>query len=101
MIIIHKPTFSKQLKQILKYIAQDKPSASMKFKNELKKKINLIPDNPYKYRKSIYFNDENIRDLIYKKYTIVYRIRPIKKEIEILRIFNRNKPPKDTRYNKS
>ena len=95
MIIIHKPTFSNQLKQILKYIARDKPSASMEFKNELKKKINLIPDNPYKYRKSIYFNDENIRDLIYKKYTIVYRIKPIKKEIEILRIFNRNKPPKD------
>ena len=95
MTIIHKPTFSKQLKQILKYIARDKPSASMEFKNKLKKKINLIPDNPYKYRKSIYFNDENIRDLIYKKYTIVYRIKPIKKEIEILRIFSRNKPQKD------
>lgn len=35
MTIIHKPTFSKQLKQILEYIALDKPSASMKFKNEI------------------------------------------------------------------
>jgi len=94
MIIIFKPTFSKQLKQILEYIAQDKPSASMKFKNELKKNINLIPNNPYKYRKSIYFNDGNIRDMIFKGYTIIYRIKPIKKEIEILRIFNKNKPPK-------
>jgi|GEM_PF-4580543 len=49
MTIIHKPTFSKQLKQIIEYIALDKPSASMKFKNELK-------------------------------------------EIEILRIFNKNQP---------
>lgn len=52
MAIIYKPTFSKQLKQILKYIALDKPSASMKFKNELKENINLIPDNPYQYEKS-------------------------------------------------
>ena len=92
MIIIHKPTFSKQLKQIIEYIAQDKPSASMKFKNDLKENINLLSNNPTMYRKSIYFNDENIRDMIFKGYTIIYRIRPIKKEIEILRIFNKNKP---------
>ena len=91
MIIIHKPTFSKQLKQIIEYIAQDKPSASMKFKNGLKESINLIPDNPIMYEQSQYFNNKNIRDMTYKKYTIIYRIRPIKKEIEILRIFNRNK----------
>lgn len=92
MIIIHKPTFSKQLKQIIEYIAQDKPSASMKFKNELKESINLIPNNPIMYVQSKYFDDKNIRDMTYKKYTIIYRIRPIKKEIEILRIFNKNKP---------
>ena len=92
MIIIHKPTFSKQLKQIIEYIAQDKPSASMKFKNDLKETINLLPDHPLKYRKSIYFDNENIRDMIYKKYTIIYRVKPRKNEIEILRIFNRNKP---------
>jgi len=101
MIIIHKPTFSKQLKQIIEYIAQDKPSASMKFKNDLKENINLILTNPIMYRKSIYFNDENIRDMIFKGYTIIYRIRPIKKEIEILRIFNKNKPLRDIRYNKA
>ncbi|MGM0623646.1 MAG: type II toxin-antitoxin system RelE/ParE family toxin [Campylobacterota bacterium] len=92
MTIIHKPTFSKQLKEILEYIAQDKPSASMKFKNDLKESINLLPSNPIMYRESIYFNDKNIRDMIHKGYTIIYRIRPIKQEIEILRIFNKNKP---------
>jgi plasmid stabilization system protein ParE len=92
MTIILKPTFSKQLKKILEYIAQDKPSASMKFKNDLKENINLLPSNPIMYRESIYFNDKNIRDMIHKGYTIIYRIRPIKKEIEILRIFNKNKP---------
>lgn len=33
MTIIHKPTFSQQLKQIIEYIAQDKPSASINFNN--------------------------------------------------------------------
>jgi len=92
MTIIHKPAFSKQLKQILEYIALDKPSASMKFKNELKESINLIPDNPTMYVQSQYFKDKNIRDMVHKGYTIMYRIRTIKKEIEILRIFNKNKP---------
>jgi plasmid stabilization system protein ParE len=92
MTIIYKPTFSKELKQILEYIAQDKPSASIKFKNELKVSINLISDNPTMYVQSKYFNDKNIRDMTYKKYTIIYRIRPVKKYIEILKIFNKNKP---------
>ena len=92
MTIIHKPTFSRQLKEIIEHIALDKPSASMKFKNELKESINLLPDYPFKYRKSIYFDDENIRDMVHKKYTIIYRVKPRKNEIEILRIFNRNKP---------
>ena len=92
MTLIHKPTFLKQLKHILKYIANDKPSASLTFKNGLKEHINLLPDNPFKYKQSIYFKSKNIREMTYKKYTVVYRVKPSKKEIEILRIFNRNKP---------
>jgi len=63
MTIIHKPTFSKQLKQIIEYIAQDKPSASMNFKNKLKESINLIPNNSYQYEQSKYFDDRNIRNM--------------------------------------
>jgi plasmid stabilization system protein ParE len=92
MKIIHKPTFSQQLKQIIEYIAQDKPSASMNFKNKLKEYINLIPNNPYQHEQSRYFDNKNIRNMTFKKYTIVYRVRPIKQEIEILRIFKKNKP---------
>ena len=53
MIIIHKPTFSRQLKTIIEHIALDKPSASMKFKNELKETINLLPDHPSEIYDSI------------------------------------------------
>jgi len=92
MKITHKPTFSKQLKHIIEYIAQDKPSASMNFKNKLKENINLILNNPYQYEQSQYFDNKNIRNMTFKEYTIVYRVRPIKQEIEILRIFKKNKP---------
>jgi len=64
----------------------------LKFKNELKENIISLPNNPYKYRKSYYFNDKNIRDMIYKGYTIIFRVKPMQNVIEILRIFNKNKP---------
>lgn len=47
MTIRYKLTFSRQLK----HIALDKPSVSMKFKNELKESINLLPDHPLKYKR--------------------------------------------------
>ena len=85
--------YQNSLFEILEYIAQDKISAAKKFIDEIDKLIDDLPNFPFKYRKSIYFQDENIRDLIYKGYTIVYRVNIAKKRIEILRIFNKNKPP--------
>jgi plasmid stabilization system protein ParE len=66
MTITHKPTFSKQLKDIIEFIANDKPTASVRFKDELKHAINLLADNPYQYRKSFYFKSKNIRDMVFK-----------------------------------
>ena len=85
--------YQNSLFAILEYIAQDKMSAAESFVHELDKLIGDLPNFPFKYRKSIYFQDENIRDMIYKGYTIVYRVNTKKERIEILRIFNKNKPP--------
>ena len=84
--------YKNNLFKILDYIAQDKVSASEIFLYEVDELINNLPYFPFKYRKSIYFNDENIRDMIYKGYTIVYRVNLEKDTIDILRIFNKNKP---------
>ena len=92
MRIINNPDFSKELKNILQYIANDKPSASIKFKKELKINIKNIIDNPYMYPPSNYFNDKDVRDMTYKKYTIIYQVNLDKNTIEIMKIFNRNKP---------
>lgn len=34
----------------------------------------MVSDNPFAFRKSIYFNKEEIRDFVFKGYTIVFRI---------------------------
>jgi len=92
MRIINNPDFSKELKDILRYIANDKPLASVKFKKELKESLENIIDNPYMYPPSKYFDDKNLMDMIYKKHTIVYQVNLNKNTIEIMKIFNRNKP---------
>jgi plasmid stabilization system protein ParE len=47
-----------------------------------------IPNNPYIYRKKD--SDENLRELIYKGYTIPFEIDKEKNKIIILGIFNQN-----------
>ena len=75
--------FRKKLYRQVLYIAMDKPEAARKFKNELLKQLVKIPGQPYSYRQSIFFNDENIRDLIFKGYVITFRINQKKGVFEI------------------
>lgn len=56
------------------YIAKDKPSAARKFKNDLLKNLTKDLKQPFNYRKSIYFEEELVRDYIFKGYTIVFKI---------------------------
>ncbi|MDF1875337.1 type II toxin-antitoxin system RelE/ParE family toxin [Sulfurimonas sp. SAG-AH-194-I05] len=88
MKIIRSRKFQINLLITLQYIAIDKVSASRNFQKELDKLIKNIPNFPYKYIQSIYFNDKNVRDLTYKKYTINYEINLEENSIEILNIFN-------------
>src|SRR5574344_1676512 len=66
--------FEKNLYIIYEFISKDKLSAAQNFKKELLKTIKALSDFPLKYRKSYYFDDENIRDLTFKGYTIVYEV---------------------------
>ena len=82
--------FRDEFKKIIFYIAKDKKSAAKTFKNQLNNNINNLSSFPYKYRRSIYFNNENIRDMIFKNYTIIYEVD--NNSVNILTIFNKNKP---------
>ena len=92
MTIIYNPIFEDELLHIINHIAEDKPNASIKFALELEKSILDIPIFPFKYKPSIYFDDKNVRDMTYKSYTIVYEVNLDENSIEILKIFNQNKP---------
>ena len=74
MKVVFKDTFLNRLESQLEYISLDSPARARKFKSDLLKRIKEIPQKPYSYRKSIYFEDGTIRDLIFKGYTIVFRI---------------------------
>jgi plasmid stabilization system protein ParE len=59
-------SFSDKFIRHLQYITADKPKASIKFKRNLLSEIKKIIHFPHKHRKSIFFENEDIRDLVYK-----------------------------------
>lgn len=86
MKIRYDERFIGDITDILLFIAQNNPRNSTKFKSDLKSAIEKLPDNPYKYRQSIYFENEQIRDLVYKGYVAAYKIDEQNNTITILGI---------------
>ncbi len=87
MQIIRDRNYLANLDIILDYIARDSLNKAIKFLNELDLAIQQIPNFPYKFRKSFYHNGENVRDFIFKGYTIPYLVDINKHKIIILDIF--------------
>lgn len=80
---------NKDLQSIFKYISKNDSSVkAKKFILELSKKIESLNSIPYRCRGSYYSDDTNTRDLIYKGYTIVFKI--INKNVHILTIFRQH-----------
>ncbi len=86
MQIIYDVKFINSFINIWDYIAENSKNRADKFKKELKRNIENLSLMPYKCRKSIYFDDEHIRDLIFKGYTIACKIDKTKKSIVIIGI---------------
>jgi plasmid stabilization system protein ParE len=81
MKIVFKDTFVKRLEKQIDFISLDSPKRARKFKNDLLLRIREIPENPTRFRKSIYFDSDEIRDLVFKGYTVVFRINSNQIEI--------------------
>ncbi|MCF8346553.1 MAG: type II toxin-antitoxin system RelE/ParE family toxin [Bacteroidales bacterium] len=64
-------SFADKLNNQVAYIAKDKPGAARKFKLDILKRIREIPDMPFANRKSIFFDREDIRDLIFSSLMVV------------------------------
>jgi len=78
--------FNFDLNDIVDFISQDKPLAARKFKIELIKKIQKDLKNPFLFKKSIYFEDQNIRDYVFKGYTVVFKVDNDLKLVSVLAI---------------
>ncbi len=83
-VIITDEAYS-DLASISDFIGQDSPNNAEKFINEIFEAIDNIEENLLMYRKSIYYGDEKHRDMIFKKYTVVFQIA--KSDINILAVF--------------
>ena len=86
MTVIKTKDYLESLKDVLGYIAKDKKSAALAFRKALDIKINNLKDFPFMYRISIYFDDEYIRDMTHKGYTIPYEVDLKKQTISIIGI---------------
>lgn len=87
MNIIKDDIFTNSLKQVLKYISQDSKAKASKFNIQLSKKIEKLPNMPLKFRQSYYYENENIRDFVFKGYTIPYLVDIVNNTLVILDIF--------------
>ncbi len=93
MKVIFKETFLNRLESQLEYVSLDSPMRARKFKSDLLQRIREITQKPYSYRKPIYFEDLKIRDLIFKGYTIVFRLT--EERIEIFGVDKYQNQPTD------
>lgn len=82
--------FKNELEVIIDFIAQDSVNRALSFYDEIIVKIKNIPQAPYIHRKRESLNDENVRELIYKGYTVPFEIDTENNKIIILGIFNQN-----------
>ena len=90
MIIEKTVRFKDELEVIVNFIAEDSVGRALAFYDELLVKINQILENPYMYRKRLRLNDENIRELVFKGYTIPFEIDKESNKMIVLGIFNQN-----------
>lgn len=89
MVIRRTARFNRELKAVFDFIAKDNPSRARDFRDRLIAKLQTISDSPLMCRKSASFDDERIRDLIFKSYVIPYAIED--GAIYVLGIYGANK----------
>ncbi len=87
MTIVRKREYSTALKIIMLFIAKDSKNRALNFKSQLDNKINNLVNFPYKFKESKNHTDKNVRDMIFKGYTITYLVEDEKNRISIIDIY--------------
>ena len=89
MNVICSKLYEEQLKEILEPMAKENFEDTKKFKIYLDTILINIPTKAKKYKKSIYFDDENIKDVEYEDYTIVFYLDEENETYAILSILKK------------
>ncbi len=75
MKITWSPRSKSQLNDIAEYIALDKPTAAYRWLEDLFKAVEKLELFPKSGRKVPEFNQEDIREIIFGNYRIIYKIK--------------------------
>ena len=79
-------TAQDELNEIIDYIAQDSLEYALSFYEQVREKVQNLPNFPKIGRKVPELDDPNIRELILKNYRLIYRI--LENKIQIIRVFH-------------
>ena len=90
MRIYRSKRFEDELDEIFNFIARDSVHQALKFVLEVSEAVGTLDFWPRKCRKSIHFDDPNIRDFIFKGYVMPYKIDDENDEITVLGIYKHN-----------
>lgn len=86
MQIVYNQKSIDHLISIKKYIQKvDSAISANRFISAIRKQVKTIIFMPYKCRKSLFYDNDDVRDMIFKGYTIVYYIK--QEQIIIVEIF--------------
>ncbi|SFV75178.1 hypothetical protein MNB_SM-3-1267 [hydrothermal vent metagenome] len=88
MTILCSELYEKQLKDILAQGLQENVEETKKFKMYLDTVIINLPTKVQKYKKSRYFDDENIKDIEFQGFVIPFYIDKEKQRYVLLGITN-------------
>jgi mRNA-degrading endonuclease RelE of RelBE toxin-antitoxin system len=83
MIVSISSNFRKLLTEQVRYIYKDKPKAALKFRKDLLKNIKKDLKEPFHFKKSRYFENEDIRDYVFKGYVAVYEVNVEQKIVSV------------------
>lgn len=89
MNILCSDLYKSQLKEILQGLAEIDLNSTQKFKIYLDTIIINIPTKAGKYKKSIYYDNEDVKDIQYEEYTVIFYIDTQNNDYIILSIIKK------------
>src|SRR5437899_1440644 len=76
------------LRETAKFIARNNPAAALKLGDEIFKRVDSLEQFPLMGRMVPERKQNELRELIFRNYRIVYRVEETKRQVEILRVWH-------------